>query len=182
MAKDLAMSENTIIFKYYESPCGKLILGSIGEELCLCDWRGRKDRTAIEKRVTRLLDAELEEGSSNAIEAAAGQLDEYFRNERCAFDIPVRLAGTEFQLLVWQELQNIPYGTTASYSELANRIGKAAALRSVAAAIGANALSIFVPCHRVIGANGSLTGYAGGLEAKEYLLNQERQCRDKVVI
>ncbi len=166
---------NTIITQTYVSPSGPLIVGSIGGELCLCDWRGRKDRSVVEIRIRRVLSAELQEGQSKTVEQAVKELDEYFAGVRKVFSVPLRLAGTEFQLRVWRELRQLPYGQTMTYAELARRIGKPGGVRAVAGAVGANALSVFVPCHRIIGADGTLTGYAGGLEAKRFLLELERR-------
>ena len=108
------------------------------------------------------------------LHAAAQQLDEYFAGNRSSFDLPLDPVGTEFQLAVWRELINIPFGQTTSYAQQAQRIGNPNALRAVGAANGRNPLSIIVPCHRVIGTNGSVTGYAGGLERKRYLLALEQ--------
>ena len=105
---------------------------------------------------------------------AARQLDEYFNNRRRTFDIPLLTVGTSFQKEVWQQLLAIPYGETVSYGDLSVRIGKAHAVRAVANANGANAISIFIPCHRIIGSNRSLTGYGGGLDAKKFLLDLEQ--------
>lgn len=102
------------------------------------------------------------------------QLDEYFAGERQHFELPLHPVGTAFQLAVWQELRRIPYGTTISYGELARRIGKPQAVRAVGAANGRNPLPIVVPCHRVIGADGSLTGFGGGLPIKRHLLDLEQ--------
>ena len=102
------------------------------------------------------------------------QLEEYFAGERSSFDLPVAPAGTPFQQGVWAELQRIGYGTTITYAELAARIGRPTAIRAAGAANGANPVSIVIPCHRVIGSNGTLTGYGGGLEAKRFLLDLER--------
>ena len=102
------------------------------------------------------------------------QLEQYFRRERRSFDLPLALRGTPFQLRVWAELQRIPYGTTLSYGELARRLGNPNLSRAVGAANGANPISIIVPCHRVIGADGSLVGYGGGMPAKRGLLALER--------
>ena len=104
---------------------------------------------------------------------AAGQLDEYFDGRRTVFDLPIVFAGTDFQRMVWSEIAKIPYGHTISYGELARRIGRPSSVRAVANATGANVISVIVPCHRVIGSDNSLTGYAGGLKAKEYLLKSE---------
>ena len=98
------------------------------------------------------------------------QLNEFFAGERRAFDLPLAPEGTDFQLATWRALRDIPFGATLSYGELAARIGRPSAARAVGAANGANPISVIVPCHRVVGANGKLTGYAGGLEAKHKLL------------
>jgi methylated-DNA-[protein]-cysteine S-methyltransferase len=102
------------------------------------------------------------------------QLEEYFAGERRTFDLPVAPRGTPFQQAVWAELQRIGYGETITYAELAGRIGRPTAIRAAGAANGANPVSIIIPCHRVIGSNGSLTGYGGGLDAKRSLLELER--------
>ena len=167
----------TIQIQYYQSPCGELILGSFGDKLCLCDWVNEKRRAIIDKRIQKSLDAGYETGSSEVIAKAAIRLDEYFARKRETFDIPLLLAGTDFQKSVWQELLNIPYGETLSYGELSRRLGNPKAVRAVAAANGANPVSIFVPCHRVIGSDRKLTGYAGGLAAKKGLLELEADSR-----
>jgi methylated-DNA-[protein]-cysteine S-methyltransferase len=109
-----------------------------------------------------------------AFAAARGQLEEYFAGERRAFDVPLAPPGTAFQQHAWQELRRIGYGETITYAELAARLGRPTAVRAAGAANGANPISIVIPCHRVIGSNGSLTGYSGGLEAKRFLLELER--------
>ncbi len=108
-----------------------------------------------------------------AFRAVRDQLRAYFAGELRDFDIPFHLHGTEFQRLVWNELSRIPFGSTISYAEQARRIGRPGAARAVGAANGRNPISIIVPCHRVIGANGSLTGYGGGLDRKQWLLDHE---------
>ena len=110
----------------------------------------------------------------DAFSEASGQLREYFAGTRTAFDLPLRLEGSEFRLRVWEALLEIPYGETASYGEIAERIGRPGAARAVGMANGHNPVAIIVPCHRVIGANGSLTGYAGGLHRKQVLLDLEQ--------
>ncbi|MEZ3591584.1 MAG: methylated-DNA--[protein]-cysteine S-methyltransferase [Muribaculaceae bacterium] len=165
--------KNDIKVCRYDSLCGTLVLGSYVDRLCLCDWQveGHSDR--VDRRLTCLLRARLEEGMSPVLEMAARQLDEYFAGTRREFDVPLLFVGTDFQKKVWNELLKIPFGKTVSYGELAAKIGKPRAVRAVANANGANAMSIFVPCHRVIGSDSSLTGYGGGLEAKKYLLELE---------
>jgi methylated-DNA-[protein]-cysteine S-methyltransferase len=159
--------------QYFETPFGELILGSFEERLCLCDWRYRKMRSAIDRRICEGLSAGYQEGKSLAIDEAIAQLTDYFRQKRTTFDLPLMLVGTEFQKRVWEELRQIPYGQTVSYLDLSLRLRNKLAVRAVAAANGANALSIIVPCHRVVGSKGELTGYAGGLAAKRKLLELE---------
>lgn len=109
----------------------------------------------------------------SAFTEARRQLDEYFAGERTEFDLPLNPAGTPFQLTVWKALKTIPYGEIRSYGEIAEQIGRPGAARAVGLANGRNPISIVVPCHRVIGASGALTGYGGGLERKQYLLDLE---------
>lgn len=167
-------AKQVVRIRYYQSPCGELILGSLEGKLCLCDWMvDEPRRTSIDKRIQKAFDARYELGTSEIIERAIAQLDEYFLHKRKEFDIPLLFAGTDFQRSVWNELLNIPYGETASYAVLSQRLNNPKAVRAVAAANGANAISIFVPCHRVIGSNHKLVGYAGGLSAKKLLLELE---------
>lgn len=168
------MRENSIIHvQRYSSPCGVLMLGAFDNRLCMCDWLAEKHHAIIERRLKRLLHSEFCEQPSEVTLRAALQLDEYFDGVRRTFDVPLLFAGTDFQTKVWNELLTIPYGKTLSYGEMARRIGMPKAVRAVASANGANSISIFAPCHRVIGSNHSLTGYAGGLDAKRKLLELE---------
>lgn len=155
------------------SPCGELMLGSFDEKLCMCDWQDSKRVDNRCDRIKRMLRVEFSEGASTILERAAAELDEYFAGERREFDVPLLFAGSDFQKSVWTALSSIPYGTTVTYGALSRLLGKPGAVRAVANAVGGNALSIFVPCHRVIGCDGSLTGYSGGLEAKRHLLQLE---------
>lgn len=164
---------NKIITQRYESPCGTLMLGSFGDKLCLCDWQVEKCRDHVADRLLRTLDAEFEDGSTAVTDNAIIELDEYFAGKRREFDIPLLFAGTDFQNRVWNALLAIPFGKTVSYGEMARQISMPRAVRAVANANGANAISIFAPCHRVIGSDHTLTGYGGGLAAKEYLLKLE---------
>ena len=164
-----------IYTQIYHSPLGDMILGEYEGKLCLCDWcLGRhKDRTF--QRVRKLLNAEFKVASTVLLNEVAHALDEYFAGERRAFDIPILPVGTAFQQAVWNELLQIPYGTTISYAEESKRLGKPKAIRAVASANGANPITIIIPCHRVIGSDGSLVGYGGGLETKRSLLSLEFQ-------
>lgn len=165
--------KDTVKIQYYQSPCGELIFGSYGDKLCLCDWPNEERRKSIDERIQKGLQTGYTTGESDTIAKAVVQLDEYFDRKRTVFDIPLLFVGTDFQKMVWNELLNIPYGTTNSYAELSRRLDNPKAVRAVAAANGANAISIFVPCHRVIGSNHQLTGYAGGLQSKQRLLELE---------
>lgn len=180
---------NTIYIQTYTSICGELILGSYGKHLCLCDWRVRQNRRSIDFRLQKGLNATYQvlapnpyaetepnqqSGDEGAVLATAKQqLDEYFSGNRTEFDIPLLTVGTDFQKQVWAQLQSIPYGETSTYSRIAAQIEKREAVRAVANANGANALSIFLPCHRIIGSAGQLTGYAGGILVKQRLLTIE---------
>ncbi len=119
------------------------------------------------------------ERSTTGLEQAAEELTEYFRGERQEFTVPTEATGTPFQQRVWASLRGIPYGETWTYAQLADALGDRKAIRAVGTANGRNPLSIIVPCHRVVGSDGSLTGFAGGLERKEYLLSMENPGRQK---
>jgi methylated-DNA-[protein]-cysteine S-methyltransferase len=148
-----------------DSPIGELTLVCDGEALAglyMTEHRHRPDLPPVT-------------GEEDAVLAAArAQLAEYFAGERREFDLPLHPAGTPFQQQVWAALREIPYGETAGYGELAARLGRPGAARAVGLANGRNPISIVVPCHRVIGAAGALTGYGGGLDRKRYLLELER--------
>lgn len=161
----------------YKSPVGELILGSAGDKLCLCDWKYRKMRTKIDARILKLCGDSFMESESAVTDRAAAELDDYFNGTLKIFTTPLLLAGSDFQKMVWNEILTIGFGQTDTYMSLASRLGRPDAVRAVAAAVGANALSIFVPCHRIIGSSGELTGYAGGLRAKRFLLDLEDKMR-----
>jgi len=167
------MNKNKINIQYYKSPIGELLLGSYKNKLCIADYRYRKMRTTVDSRIQRGLKAEYIEESSDVITETIKQMEEYFNLERKEFTIPLLLVGTDFQKSVWQGLIETPFGTTSSYLELSKRIGNEKAVRAVASANGANSISILVPCHRIIGSNGALVGYAGGLDVKKRLLEIE---------
>lgn len=138
----------------------------------LCFERGDGDRVEkLEPSIPARADDEGEEAS--ILDATIRQLREYFAGRRRQFDLPLAPTGTEFQLRVWQELRRIPYGETISYGELARRVGNPRASRAVGLANGANPIAIIVPCHRVVGADGRLTGFGGGLRRKATLLELE---------
>ena len=161
---------------FHPTPCGILILGSAEQKLALCDWSSHyelEESNPIDILSCRFK-REIIEGTTPIIEEAKKQLDEYFSRDRTTFDLPLLLNGTEFQKEVWETLLMIPYGTTQPYADIAKQMGRPTSVRAIANAIGANILSIIIPCHRVIGSDGSLTGYRGGLPAKRYLLTLEK--------
>ncbi|MDR3272315.1 MAG: methylated-DNA--[protein]-cysteine S-methyltransferase [Flavobacteriaceae bacterium] len=160
--------------QYHQTPVGELVLGSFGNRLCLCDWKFRKNRAPIDKRIKNCLHVEFVEENSETLTLATHQLDEYFERKREKFTVPLLFCGTDFQKWVWNELLKIPYGKTLSYLELSKNVNNTKAVRAVASANGANALSLFVPCHRVVGSDNKLVGYAGGLQAKKKLLELEK--------
>lgn len=123
---------------------------------------------------------EEKENINSVTELAKKELSEYFDGKRKLFDVPYKLNGTDFQLKVWQALKDIPYGKTAAYSDIARAIGKESASRAVGMANNKNKLPIIIPCHRVIGKNGSLVGYGGGLDIKEKLLKLEKENSDNI--
>ena len=149
-------------YQYLESPLGKLRLVSNGMELLRIEFEGLHQNSLTDTAT-----------SDPAIAACTAQLNEFFRGERKTFDLPLAPKGTIFQQTVWTELGKIPYGELRSYRDIAEAIDKPTATRAVGAANGRNPLPIVVPCHRVIGSDGSLTGFAGGLDAKKILLKLE---------
>lgn len=158
----------------YESPCGDLLLGVVGNKLVLCDWMidNRIERTL--SRIEKYLPKEGED-NSELMDSAIRRLSEYFSGDRAEFDLPLKTFGTEFQKDIWESLNKVAYGKTASYQSIAEAMGQNRSARAVANAIGANAISIIIPCHRIVGSDGTLKGYAGGREAKKYLLDLEKR-------
>ncbi|PJK01835.1 cysteine methyltransferase [Lysobacteraceae bacterium NML03-0222] len=155
----------TIFHQTIDSPVGRLLIATSDEGLHAIEFpQGRH----LVKR-----DAHWQESPHPLLSEAARQLGEYFAGQRHVFDLPLAPQGTDFQQRVWQALRTIPYGQTRSYAQLAAAIGQPKAMRAVGAANGRNPLSIVVPCHRVIGADGALVGFGGGLPVKTFLLRLE---------
>lgn len=153
-------------YDYYDSPLGQILLTATPQALTGVHFAGEKFYPAIAEDWQQKPRARM-------ISRARRQLREYFKGKRRVFDVPLDPRGTAFQRDVWQELLRIPYGATTHYGAIAQRIGKASASRAVGAANGQNRISIIIPCHRVIGADKDLTGYAGGLARKDALLRLE---------
>lgn len=154
-----------MIYRRIPSPVGPLLIAGDGARLRLIEFHAPRHRV---KR-----DSEWREGDCDLLRQAQMQLDEYFAGRRRAFDLPLSPVGTPFQQAVWRELAGIPFGTTISYAQLATRLGRPSATRAVGAANGRNPLPFVLPCHRVIGADGSPTGFGGGLPTKQFLLRME---------
>ncbi len=156
--------------KYYytqmKSPVGNITLVADKGNLCAIYFPNQKP----DKNKFPLLERK---DNSRVLKSAVKQLGAYFSGKAQMFDVPLKPVGTDFQEGVWKALRSIKYGKTVSYGDIAKKIGNPKAVRAVGSAIGKNPLSIIVPCHRVIGSNGQLTGFAGGLKTKEYLLNLE---------
>ena len=160
---------------YYQSPVGILHIkahqGYINEILFIDE---KIERYNIDEKI-------IDPADTSALTECRQQLDEYFLGERKIFDFPIKQTGTLFQEKVWNKLISIPYGKTISYRQLSEMIGNAKSIRAVGTANGRNNLSIVVPCHRVIGSDGSLTGYGGGLWRKKWLLDHENKFGNGVV-
>ncbi len=164
---------NEINIQYYKTKIGELILGSFENKLCILDFRYRKMRSSVDKRIQKGLNAEFIEKNNSVLEEARKQIDEYLEGKRKTFDIPILMVGSDFQKQVWTELMKVKYGTTASYLDLAKGINNEKAVRAVASANGANSIGLIIPCHRIIETNGGLGGYGGGLAVKKRLLKIE---------
>ena len=158
---------------YFKLPIGEIIIGDYKGSLCLCDWKFRAKRMEVDTRIQQYLNTNFVKEFTPLHENCIKQLQEYFSRKRNIFDLPLLFSGSDFQKKVWVELLKIPYGETRNYLQLSKQLNNEKAIRAVAAANGANALSIIVPCHRVIASSGDLQGYAGGLPAKRYLLELE---------
>lgn len=167
-------SKNIIFIHYFKTTIGELIIGCYENQVCVLDYRYRKMRSGIDKRIQTGLNAIYIEKKTPIIRKLQLQITAYLNGTQKAFTLPIKMVGTPFQCSVWRALQTIPYGTTLSYLELAQQIGDRKAVRAVASANGANALALIIPCHRVIGSTHKLVGYAGGIPTKKKLLKLER--------
>lgn len=157
-----------------ETPLGQILIAASARGVCLLEFA---DMPRLEREIQvlqRLFAAEIRPAGNAHTQQAAQELAEYFRGVRQRFSVALDAPGTDFQRQVWTALCNIPCGATTHYQALAATIGRATAVRAVAAANGANRVSILIPCHRVIGKDGTLTGYGGGLQRKAWLLAHER--------
>ena len=158
-----------------ETPLGTMFAGAVEQGICLLEFTDRKMLETELKSLAKLLNANILQGVNKHLELLKQQLDEYFEGKRKEFAIPLFTPGSEFQQSVWKTLRTIPYGSTRSYKQQAELLQRPEAVRAVANANGMNRISIIIPCHRVIGADGNLTGYGGGLWRKKWLLDLEKQ-------
>ncbi len=156
------------------TPLGPMVAGATDTALCLLEFGERRMLATQLERLRKRLGCVMVPGKNPVIERVSDELDAYFASRLQSFSVPIEDPGTEFQRLVWQALRAIPFGTTSSYADVARSIGRPTAVRAVARANGANRLAVLIPCHRVVGSDGSLTGYGGGLWRKQRLLDLER--------
>lgn len=156
-----------------ETPLGTMFAGAVEQGICLLEFTDRKMLETELKSLSKSLNANIIQGANRHFDLLKLQLEEYFDGKRKEFTVPLFTVGTEFQQSVWKELQNISYGSIRSYLQQATAMGKPAAVRAVANANGMNRIAIIIPCHRVIGEDGSPTGYGGGIWRKKWLLELE---------
>ena len=165
----------------FQTPLGEMIAGATEDGICLLEFTDRRMLSTELKDLERLLETTSEEGDNRHIKLLRKQLAGYFKGSRKEFSVPLVTPGTEFQQIVWKELLNIPFGSTRSYQEQADILDRPGSVRAIANANGMNRISVVIPCHRVIGSNGRLTGYGGGLKRKKWLLDHEKKYSGKPV-
>jgi len=168
-----------IALKRIDTPLGRMRVGATEKGICLFDFQFRRTVEGIMERVERLLDDKFVEADSPYFSILETQIAEYFSGKRQEFDVPLHLTGTPFQKSVWEALKSIPFGETRSYKQQSVLMGQEKAIRAIASANGDNPVAIIIPCHRIIGEDGGLTGYSGGLQRKQQLLDLERRFSGK---
>ena len=173
------VKENTILLSRTTTPIGPMFICATEKGVCLLEFVDRRMLETEFKDLQKLLNAKILIGKNEHSKKAKSELKEYFEGLRKDFTFSLDSPGTEFQITVWKGLESIPYGTTSSYLEQATKLNKPKAVRAVASANGFNRIAIVIPCHRVIGKDGKLTGYGGGLERKRWLLNHEIENSEK---
>jgi AraC family transcriptional regulator of adaptative response/methylated-DNA-[protein]-cysteine methyltransferase len=169
-----AGSTSLVTMTRYLSPLGPMLVGATDEAVCLLEFVDRRMLQTQLRRLAVRLDCSFAPGTNPVIDLAVDELEAYFAGDVRRFTMPVSKPGTDFQAAVWDRLLEIPYGATVSYGDVARDLGRASAVRAVARAVGDNRIAIVIPCHRVVGADGRLTGYGGGLWRKQKLLDHER--------
>lgn len=174
-APEKSKDKNIILITRFGTPLGPMFACATEQGICLLEFTDRRMLETEFHDLQKKLNAVILLGENEHLVQVKKEMGEYFSGKRKTFDVPLHTPGTEFQNLVWENLHHIPYGSSNSYQTQANRINKPKAVRAVARANGMNRVSIIIPCHRVIGKDGSLTGYGGGLERKQWLLEHERK-------
>ncbi len=169
------MTKNTVLIDRLTTPIGPMFICATERGICLLEFTNRRMLESEFQDLQRRLKSPILTGRNQHIEQAISELTEYFNGERKKFSVMLDPQGTAFQQSVWQVLLDIPYGKTISYLQQAELLNRSSAVRAVANANGANKISIIIPCHRVIGSDGKLTGYGGGLERKRWLLDLEKK-------
>ncbi len=164
-----------------ETPLGEMTAGATKEGVCLLEFSDREHMTIREEHVATLFESIVGYGGNRHLRTLKKQLKEYFKGKRKEFSVPLVIQGTDFQQAVWKELQKIPFGTTRSYLEQAQSLHNPRLVRVVANANATNRIAIIIPCHRVIGSDGSLVGYGGGLGRKKWLIDHEKKYSGKPV-
>lgn len=173
-APSKSSSQNIILINRISTPLGPMFICATENGICLLEFTDRKMLETEFKELRRLLNAEILIGENQHIKQAKKELTEYFNGKRNRFEVQLHTPGTDFQNQVWEALKGVPFGTTSTYQNQAIKLNKPKAVRAVASANGFNRISIIVPCHRIIGKDGNLTGYGGGIERKKWLINFER--------
>lgn len=171
----LNKTEKVITMTEFATPLGPMLAGATTEGICILEFT---NRIKLEKEIAELqtlLNAESIQGRNQHLDQLEIELQEYFDGKRKTFDVPLHTPGNDFSQSVWKTLQEIPYGETCSYKEQADKMNNPKAIRAIATTNGRNRLAIIIPCHRVIGSNGSMTGYAAGIDKKKWLLKFERE-------
>jgi AraC family transcriptional regulator, regulatory protein of adaptative response / methylated-DNA-[protein]-cysteine methyltransferase len=164
-----------------ETPLGEMAAAATKEGICLLEFIDRRILDAEFENLTLIFNTIVKKGGNKHLRALKKQLREYFKGKRKEFSLPLITPGTEFQQAVWGVLRKIPYGTTISYLQQAKLINNPGAVRAAANANGSNRIAIIIPCHRVIGSDGDLTGYGGGIEKKRWLIDHEKKYSGKPV-
>jgi O-6-methylguanine DNA methyltransferase len=175
------MQNGKIVYHNLDSPLGQMIAGATDRGVCFLEWHDRGGVERIKQRVEKRYKIPLIKGNNQHLDKLEKELGDYFDERLKKFEVKIDVAGTPFEKKVWEQLLQIPYGETKSYGQIAKHLGKPGAQRAVGRANGANYLSIVIPCHRVIEANGNLRGYGGKLWRKRYLLELETGLKPAVV-
>jgi AraC family transcriptional regulator of adaptative response/methylated-DNA-[protein]-cysteine methyltransferase len=164
-----------------DTPLGPMIAGATEDGICLLEFSDRKSLSVEYETLKKIFDATIKKGNNKHLRMLKKQLKEYFKGKRQEFSLSLKFPGTEFQQAVWTQLLTIPYGSTMTYGEQAEILKDEKSARAVAQANSNNRIAIVIPCHRIIGSDGQLVGYGGGLNRKKWLINHERKYSGKTV-